>query len=453
MERSEWDDDDLTPVGPLLPADDRIWRHPSELGPYVGASAARSASTDRSRGRFGLALVAGSAGALALAGALAVTTRSDPADAGAARAGGQQRSGMLNATSLLAPISTIVRALDPPSSLVGTPTTRAGSSTRSTTLAVATTLDAQPVVTVAASSATTTTIMAGAAWPAGSVVLTVVKGGQTHTVAAVVLGADGVLVTSAEAVVGATALAVEARGASRSAEVLGIDHETGIAVLHAPGLSATADLAAAAGLRRGAGVVIHVPSTAWTAKVSELGASRVEQGNTVEHLALLTGDDDTGPDTEPAVVTDNSGRVLGLCLMHDDKGRLMVPTELLEAAVRAVGAAGEPTSWLGVRGANLDDASSTSGGAVVSMVEPGSSAEVGGIRAGDVITAFDGRPVASMWGLVLLVRSHAVGSTVLVTYRRGSDQSTVSVLLSARPPDTPTTAAGAAKVPPLRIAG
>jgi hypothetical protein len=58
-----------------------------------------------------------------------------------------------------------------------------------------------------------------------------------------------------------------------------------------------------------------------------------------------------------------------------------------------------------------------------------------------------------MWGLVLLVRSHPVGSTVMVSYRRGTDQASVSVLLSARPPDAPPTAPDTVPAPPLRIAG
>ena len=451
VERSEWEDDDLTPMVPLLPADDRIWRHPSELGPYVAASA-RTAGGERGRGRFGLALVAGSAGALALAAALAVTTRDDQAPAGAQAI--QPQSGMLTGQSLLSPITTLVRSLDRPNASATSASVRAATPTSATVLLVATTVGAAPATTAPVHvTVTAQSSPASVAWPAGSVVLVVEKAGQTRTVAAVVLGADGVLVTSAEAVVGATSLTVTAGGTSRTAEVLGVDHETGLVVLHAPGLAASTDLTAAAGLRRGSGVVIHVPATAWTAKVSELGASRVQQGSTVEHLALLKGDEDeVGTDSEPAVVTDDSGRVLGLCLMHDDRGRLMVPTELLEAAVRAVGATGEPISWLGVRGANVDTTNDT-GGALVSYIERGSSADTGGLRAGDIITSFDGRPVASMWGLVLLVRSHPAGSTVMVTYRRGADRATATILLNPRPPDGPSTTDTAPPAAALRIAG
>ena len=429
VERSDWDDDDLAPVAPLLPADDRVWRHPSELGPYVAAT--RSATSERGRSRFGLALVAGSAGALALAGALAVTSTSGPADTGPAAGGRGQQSGLLS-SSLVAPAA---MSADPDdrAARMSTPTNRLSSPPRpsvphaaTSTLVLVTTSAAHPGV------ATTTSPVV--AWPAGSVMLSVERDGTVRSIAAIVLGDDGVLVTSAEALAGASAVLAHSAGMTLPVEVLGTDRATGLVVLHATGLTIASDLTAAAGLKRGSGVVIHVPDTSWSAKVSELGASAIQQGSTVEHLAVLQGDEQgTERESEPAVVTDSSGRVLGLCLMHDAKGRLMVPSELMQAAVRAVGASSEPTAWLGLRGANLETTDTE--GAVVSLVEVGSAAEAAGMRIGDIITSFDDRPVASMWGLVLLVRSHPVGATVTIGYRRGADQRSTKIRLTAGPVD------------------
>jgi putative serine protease PepD len=83
----------------------------------------------------------------------------------------------------------------------------------------------------------------------------------------------------------------------------------------------------------------------------------------------------------------------------------------------------------GLLGASVGDASSdatlasVTAGALVKEVSAGGAAEKAGIKAGDVITAFDGIPVASATDLTAQVRTLAAGADATLTvYRDGKTQ-------------------------------
>ncbi len=62
-------------------------------------------------------------------------------------------------------------------------------------------------------------------------------------------------------------------------------------------------------------------------------------------------------------------------------------------------------------------------------VRPGGPADKAGMKAGDVITAIDGRPVTTPSELIVAIRAKAVGDTARLTVRRdGSDRSVVVTL-------------------------
>jgi S1-C subfamily serine protease len=62
-------------------------------------------------------------------------------------------------------------------------------------------------------------------------------------------------------------------------------------------------------------------------------------------------------------------------------------------------------------------------------VAKGGPAERAGMKAGDIITSFDGKPVAGPTDLLAMIRSHAPGDKVKITFRRGSSEKTVDVTL------------------------
>ncbi len=72
-------------------------------------------------------------------------------------------------------------------------------------------------------------------------------------------------------------------------------------------------------------------------------------------------------------------------------------------------------------------------GAGVVDVHPGAPAATAGLQTGDVIVAFDGKPVASPQGLTALVTATSPGSRVLVSVVRGSERLELSVVVGSLP--------------------
>jgi putative serine protease PepD len=64
-------------------------------------------------------------------------------------------------------------------------------------------------------------------------------------------------------------------------------------------------------------------------------------------------------------------------------------------------------------------------------ITKGGPADKAGLRPGDVILTFDGRPVTDPDQFVVAVRAKSVGETVQLTVRRGSTQRTVKMTLQA----------------------
>jgi len=62
-----------------------------------------------------------------------------------------------------------------------------------------------------------------------------------------------------------------------------------------------------------------------------------------------------------------------------------------------------------------------------------SPADKGGLRRGDVILSADGRPVRTIWALVLAVRRHAIGDEINVLVRRNGNLMTLHMVLGSRP--------------------
>lgn len=72
-------------------------------------------------------------------------------------------------------------------------------------------------------------------------------------------------------------------------------------------------------------------------------------------------------------------------------------------------------------------------GARVSEVTAGGAADQAGLRAGDVITAVDGRQIADSTALIVAVRDNAVGDQVELTVDRGGSTEEITVTLQAAP--------------------
>ena len=75
----------------------------------------------------------------------------------------------------------------------------------------------------------------------------------------------------------------------------------------------------------------------------------------------------------------------------------------------------------------------TDTGAFISKITQNGPASKAGLKAGDVITAIDGKAISTSDNAIKAIRSHAIGDTIEVKFYRGSDLQSASVTLSENP--------------------
>ena len=114
---------------------------------------------------------------------------------------------------------------------------------------------------------------------------------------------------------------------------------------------------------------------------------------------------------------------IGLGFAIPSNFALRVATELIESG----------SASHGLLGALVTDASTVASatvtGAYIDSVTPGGAADRAGIRAGDVVTRFNGLPVTNRIDLTAQVRVLPGGSSATLTYVRGGNSYTVEVTL------------------------
>jgi putative serine protease PepD len=366
VERSEWSDDEPFAFRQPLPPEDRVWRHPSELGAGVGSGfVASSRRATVSRGKLAVAVVVSATGALLVAGLVSV----------ALRTGGSGRAAVIESSA-----------------------------------------------TSFGFAATTLPVMTGAGRPPDGVVHLVVAtdSGDRYS-SGVVLDDRGTIVTTSAAVDGAhRILALLADGTQQEAALLGVDDDAGAAVLRVTGRPLSADSGWAITLAPGARVHT-VGGGGSTATVANLGANAVnDAGHKVSHLVKLdvAAGDKAKWAAEGAPLLDAQERVVGLCTSDSDGDIYAVPIEIPRAAARSIDVHGRVVvPWLGLSG---HDEPGENGGAVVQSVADKSPAQAAGLAASDVVVAIDGEPVTSMATLALGLRAYDAGAMIDLTYLRDS---------------------------------
>jgi putative serine protease PepD len=295
-----------------------------------------------------------------------------------------------------------------------------------------------------------------------------VKAAGTVTATGVVYRSDGHLLTTADVVEGATTVTVTtAEGAVLVATVVGTDDVTDIAVLDvdrddmATAVMARVDDVAAgeqamAVEREGdaAGPAIV------TGHVSALGL-RVDttDGSSLHDMiqAALEG----SPTAAGAVLCLDDGTVVGLVTDRTPAAPRYTQTLLDTAGASTTTSTPDGTTmlyatpidyatevaddiietgtahhpWLGVLGDDLDPTAAAflgRSGATLTRVVPDGPAAAAGLEEGDVVLALDGVQTTSMSSLVVALRSHQPGDAVAVTFVRDGQQRATMVTLTTR---------------------
>lgn len=399
MPEDPFDDDDGG-FGDPLPPDDRIWRHPSEVGGFVQAARRRR---EVSNGKLiGFAATASLLGSIITVGALAAGGAFD---------------------------RTVVER-----------------SSSSTVLVTASTLAS----------------VEGTKWP--EVVqrlepalarLEVTGGAEQVTGSAVAFrdGEDGTyFVTSRDLVQNAKTITLVLSGERRKrAELIGSDQYTNLTVLLVrdehiapPSLTATDLLVGSDAV-----VVAAAPPDGTSPAVAKALVGSVDNkqvaNSGIEVPNLVRTDANISAEAKGGALVDPSGSLTGILVIMapDETGverfGFALPTQEVSATADSLIQTGFPTQvWLGISGSDL--AASTGvelglpGGAVLNNVAVDSPAATCGLRSGDVITKLNTTVVGSMTMLVMGLRELRPTDTVAIEFvRAGAAQRCYAEL--ARPPE------------------
>ena len=141
-------------------------------------------------------------------------------------------------------------------------------------------------------------------------------------------------------------------------------------------------------------------------------------------------------DVDGGGLVDPSGRLLGLILGNADDQHLgtVIPAATAIETARTLRIDGRiERAWLGVQAVDVDPAWATmldiTGGARLTEVTHDSPAAHAGLRTDDVVVAVGHQPIDDASDLVLALRGHAPGSRASITVRRGSDHLDMTVVL------------------------
>jgi S1-C subfamily serine protease len=369
--------------GPLLPKEDRLWRHPSEVGdasstldPFVVQNRWLEREPTRAN-----AWTAGLVGALLATGIVLVGTHlaSPPPNSG-----GQQA----------ATVATQNRA------------------TTATT-------DVPRMIGV---GATLTTAIGSVGRAVGLIDVAGPKGDEQ--VLGVVIGSDGMVLTAAAPLADATSVLVTLPGepVNLVGDIVGSDDMSGLAVIHVNGVQglSTATLAEKSPSALAMVIAVTAPNGS-TYAAGVVREADVAASTTSTELAD-SSTTDLSPSYTPlgSPVVNDDGQVVGLVTGVNGGAVVFAPSWLANPVATELQSFGSVRrGWLGIDGANVSAHNGkTPAGVLVKSVAPQSAAEKAGVRAGDLIVSLNSTPISSMSVLAGHLYVLRPGTSVLLGVER-----------------------------------
>ncbi len=390
--------DDDAPVGPLLPPDDRLWRHPSEVAGGVAAV--------RAPQKLGLFSAAGQPRVLAIA----------------------VLSGLIS--SLLT---------------TGLIAVAGGFKDRTVTHRSVEKEAALPVSATVRGNGSNPGIVEIAERVRPAIVQIEVEGVEgIGTGSGVLLRTDGHVLTNHHVIDGADKITVVmADGQERAGKLIGGDPDTDVAVVKVDGVSLpTATLGSALNLKVGnQAIAIGSPlglaggPSLSVGVVSALGR-QVDSREGPPLLDMIQTDAPIAPGSSGGALLDSTGSVIGIttAIAVSDVGAeglgFATPIDIARDVAEQLITTGKVVHvWLGIEG---EDGTGNSG-ALVRRIRSDSPAAKAGVKERDVITSVAGKPVTSMSALVVALRTRKPGQVVSIGLSRDGKPLTVEATLVERP--------------------
>ena len=262
----------------------------------------------------------------------------------------------------------------------------------------------------------------------------------TATGSGFVVSDKGYIVTNAHVVDGASSVKVKiGDGATRAAKIVGKDDSTDIALLKVdprgedlrPLQLGDSDAVKVGDATDAIGNPYGLSRTLTTGVISAL-QRQIQAPNGYSIDDVLQTDAALNPGNSGGPLLDTAGRVIGVNSQVESGSNSIgfaVPSNTVRTVIEPLMAGKEVThAYLGVQ---TGDA--VGGGARVAAVESGGPAADAGVKAGDVVRAFDGKEVADSAGLSSQVNHHKAGDEVEIVIRRAGEEKTLKVKLAERP--------------------
>jgi putative serine protease PepD len=259
-----------------------------------------------------------------------------------------------------------------------------------------------------------------------------------------VIDNDGHIATNQHVVDGATSITVTfADGKTASAKVVGTDPSSDVGVIKVDAPKSELHpltFADSSNVQVGDGVVaigspFGLEETVTTGIVSALNRT-IQAPNNFTISGAIQTDAAINHGNSGGPLLNSGGQVIGInSQIESDSGGndgvgFAIPSSMVQRVAQQLIQSGKVAhAYLGVQ---LTDAASSGGATVTQTVASGPGADAG-LRQGDVVTAIDGKAIASSDALVSAVDSHKPGDQITLTVKRGGDTSQIKVKLGTRP--------------------
>jgi S1-C subfamily serine protease len=248
----------------------------------------------------------------------------------------------------------------------------------------------------------------------------------------------GLIVTADEALADEGEVAVTRSGGRRvPATVAGRDPTTDVALIRAEtgdappialdgAVPSAGSLALALGARDGGAVaalgVVSSSAAAWTSMRGGEIDARIELDLSLRRHA------------EGGITIDHAGRAFGMPVFGPRRRVLVIPSATVARVANALEAHGKMgRGYLGLRLQSVRLDRDEGIGAMAMSVESDGPGAKAGIQQGDVLVAFDGRPIGSVNALLRALGPASIGKSVSVSVRRGGETRALLLEIGERP--------------------